>query len=114
MKFVFEVRIKPGHTVEEYAASWLRASRIIQRAPGARGTQLHRKLGDPNVLLAIASWESKAARDSREQFLKPDAAMRAVLEEHLGIVDFRFIGEFDEPEWIVEPERRAPSAAAVK
>ena len=103
MKFIFEVRLKPGHTLEEYAASWVRASRIIQSAPGARGTQLHRKIGDPNALLAIASWDSKAARDAREQFLKPDSAMRAILDEHLGIVEFKPIGEFEEPEWIVNP-----------
>jgi heme-degrading monooxygenase HmoA len=103
MKFIFEVRLKPGHTIDEYADSWVRASRIIQRAPGARGTQLHRKIGQPEVLMAIASWESKAARDTREQFLKPDAAMRAVLDEHFEIVDFKLIGEYEEPEWIVNP-----------
>jgi len=103
MKFIFEVRLKPGRTVEEYAQTWVRASEIIQRAPGARGTQLHRKIGHPDTLLAIASWGSKAARDAREEFLKPDAAMRAVLDAHLDIVDFKPIGEFDEPEWIVTP-----------
>jgi heme-degrading monooxygenase HmoA len=105
MKFIFEVRIKPGHTVEEYAASWVRASEIIQRAPGARGTQLHRKIGDPDVLLAIANWESKTARDARDEFLRPDAAMREVLEEHFEIVDFTLVGEFEDPEWIVNPPR---------
>jgi len=103
MKFIFEVRLKPGRTVEEYAASWVRASEIIQRAPGARGTRLHRKIGQPDVLMAIASWESKAARDARDRFLKPDAAMRAVLDEHFDIVDFKLIGEYEEAEWIVEP-----------
>jgi hypothetical protein len=53
MKFVFEIRIKPGHTAEEYAAAWSRASAIIQRASGAQGTRLHRKIGEPNILLAI-------------------------------------------------------------
>lgn len=103
MKFIFQVRVKPGHTAEEYAASWVRASRIIQRAPGARGTQLHRRIGDPDVLLAIASWESKAARDARDDFLRPDAAMRAILEEYFEIVEFTPIGEFEDPEWIVNP-----------
>lgn len=103
MKFIFEVRLKPGRTVAEYADSWVRASRIIQRAPGARGTQLHRKIGQPDVLMAIASWESKAAHDTREQFLKPDAAMRAVLDEHFEIVDLKLVGEYEEPEWIVDP-----------
>jgi heme-degrading monooxygenase HmoA len=109
MKFIFEVHLKPGRSAEEYAATWLRASEILQRAPGARGTRLHRKIGDPSTLLAIASWDSKAHRDGREEYLKPDAAMRAVLEEHLDIVDFQFIGEYEEPEWIVEP---APPAKA--
>jgi heme-degrading monooxygenase HmoA len=103
MKFIFEVRLKPGRTVAEYAQTWVRASEIIQRAPGARGTQLHRKIGEPDKLLAIASWDSKAARDTREEFLKPDAAMRAVLDAHFDIVEFKPIGEFEEPEWIVNP-----------
>ncbi|HTO53039.1 MAG TPA: antibiotic biosynthesis monooxygenase [Myxococcota bacterium] len=104
MKFIFQVHLRPGHTTEEYAATWQRASEILQSAPGARGTLLHRKIGDPNTLLAIASWESKTARDAREEFLKPDAAMRKVLDEHLGMVDFELIGEFEEPEWRVEPK----------
>jgi heme-degrading monooxygenase HmoA len=103
MKFIFEVTLKPGRTVEQYAEAWVRASEIIQRAPGARGTQLHRKIGQPNVMLAIASWDSKEARDRREDFLKPDAAMRAVLDKHFEIVDFKPIGEFEDPEWIVNP-----------
>jgi hypothetical protein len=64
MKFVFAIRIKPGHTVEEYAAVWSRGSTIIQRAPSAQGTKLHRKMGEPNVLLVIASWDSKTSRDA--------------------------------------------------
>lgn len=51
MKFIFEVRMKPGYTVEEYAEAWLRASEIIQRTPGARGTFLHRKIGAPDNLV---------------------------------------------------------------
>jgi hypothetical protein len=49
MKFIFEVRMKPGYTVDEYADAWIRASKIIQRTPGARGTYLHRKIGDPTT-----------------------------------------------------------------
>jgi hypothetical protein len=103
MKFIFEVRLKPGRTIDQYADAWVRASEIIQRAPGARGTQLHRKIGDPTALLAIASWESKAARDRREEFLKPDAVMRKILDAHFDIVEFKMIGEFEDPEWIVNP-----------
>jgi hypothetical protein len=35
--------MKPGYTVDEYADACVRASKIIQRTPGARGTYLHRK-----------------------------------------------------------------------
>lgn len=105
MKFIFEIRLKPGRFIEEYVFAWQRASEIIQRAPGARGTQLHRKLGEPNTLLAIASWESKSARDARDEFLKPDTAMRAILDAHLAIADFKLVGEFEESEWIVNPPR---------
>lgn len=56
MKFIFEVRMKPGYTVDEYAEAWIRASEVIQRTPGALGTRLHRKIGEPDTLLAIASW----------------------------------------------------------
>lgn len=66
MHFIFEVHIKPGYSAEQYADAWLRASRLIQQAPGAPGTRLHRKIGDPDVLLAIATWESKAQRDAME------------------------------------------------
>jgi heme-degrading monooxygenase HmoA len=103
MKFIFKVHLKPGHTAAEYADAWIRASEILQRAPGARGTRLHRAIGDPTTLLAIASWDSKAARDARLGYLKPDAAMQAVLDAHLGIVNFELIGEFEEAEWVVEP-----------
>ena len=37
MHFIFEVHIRPGYTPEQYAAAWVRASELIQRAPGARG-----------------------------------------------------------------------------
>jgi glyoxylase I family protein len=111
MKFVFEVCLKPGRTVDEYADAWTRASEVIQRAPGAQGTRLQRKIGDPTRLLAIASWESKAARDAREEFLKPDAAVRALLHEHLDIAELRLIGEFEEPEWVVTPSAASPAEA---
>lgn len=105
MKFIFEVHLKPGRTVREYADAWVRASEIIQRAPGARGTQLHRNIADPTKLLAIASWESKADRDARDVFLKADAGMRAIFAAHLEIVDLKMIGEFEDPEWVVNPQQ---------
>jgi len=102
MKFLFEVRIKPGHTAEEYADAWVRVSRILQRAPGARGTRLHRKIGDPHVLLAIASWDSKASRDAMERRRDPEVA--ALLEEAAEHCDVEIIGEFEDPEWVVDAD----------
>lgn len=103
MKYVFEVRMKPGYTVAEYADAWIRASRTIQRTPGARGTRLHRKIGDPDALLAIASWESKAHRDAKDD--RRDETVRAILQRHAKHCEITVIGEFEEPEWSVLPEQ---------
>jgi heme-degrading monooxygenase HmoA len=104
MIFVFEVRIRPGHTAEEYAEAWVRASRIIQSAPGARGTRLHRKIGDPNTLLAIASWDSKRERDTAEA--NRDPRVQAILNAQSRAVEIRIVGEFDDPAWIALPPER--------
>lgn len=104
MHFIFEVHLKPGYRAEQYADAWVRASEIIQQAPGARGTRLHRKIGDPTVLLAIASWESKAQRDAMEA-ATPER-VRAIIAEQAQFVEIRVIGEFDDPEWVVEPGGR--------
>jgi heme-degrading monooxygenase HmoA len=106
MIFVFEVHVKTGHTAEAYAAAWVRASELIQAAPGARGTRLHRKIGDPGVLLAVASWESKAARDAMEAH--PAEDVRRIIAEQAEYVEVRVIGEFEDPEWVVEPGQQTP------
>lgn len=109
MKFIFEVRMKPGYTVEEYARAWVEASRIIQQAPGARGTYLHRKIGEPDTLLAIATWDSKAHRDARDD--SRSETVRRILAEHAKQCEITVIGEFDEPEWAVLPgQAGAPGA----
>jgi len=100
MIFVFEVIIREGYTAEAYADAWVRASEIIQRAPGARGTRLHRKIGDPMRLLAIASWNSKAERDAMESH--PSAEVRRIIAGQAEFVDINVIGEFDDPAWVVE------------
>ena len=102
MKYIFEVKIKAGHTAEEYADAWVRASKIIQQAPGARGTELHRKLDNPDVLIAIAHWESKESRDTMEA--KGNAKVAAIIKSAAPFCDIRPLGEFDEPEWVVVPE----------
>ena len=101
MIFVFEVVISSGHTAEAYAEAWVRASEIIQTAPGARGTRLHRKIGDDHRLLAIASWDSKPQRDAMEA--SPSDEVQRIIREQAEFVDVRVIGEFEDPEWVVEP-----------
>jgi heme-degrading monooxygenase HmoA len=101
MQFIFQVHIKPGYTAEQYADAWVRASEIIQQAPGARGTRLHRRIGDTDRLLAIATWESKAARDAMEA--RPDERVRAIIETQAEFVDIEVIGEFEDADWYVDP-----------
>jgi hypothetical protein len=101
MLFIFEIHLRPGYTAEQYADAWVRASAIIQQSPGARGTRLHRKIGEPGVLLAIASWESKAIRDAMEAS-QPDV-VRQIIGAQAPFVDIRVIGEFEDAEWVVEP-----------
>ena len=102
MKFIFEVTMKPGFTVEEYARGWVEASEIIQQSPGALGTYLHRKIGEPNKVLAIAHWESKAHRDAKDD--SRSEKVKAILAKHAKVVDVTVIGEYEEPEWQVLPE----------
>ena len=108
MIFVFEVHVKPGYSAAAYAEAWVRASAIIQQAPGARGTRLHRKIGDERTLLAIASWDSKAQRDAMES--NPSAEVQRIIAGQAEFVDVRVIGEFEDPDWIVNPGQEAPRA----
>ncbi|WP_285275045.1 antibiotic biosynthesis monooxygenase family protein [Halopseudomonas bauzanensis] len=101
MKYIFEVHIKEGHRAEDYADAWVRASEIIQQAPGARGTELHRKIGDPDRLIAIASWDSKAQRDAMEG--QHDPTVAAIIKSAAPFCEIHPIGEFEEPEWVVKP-----------
>lgn len=102
MKYIFEVYLRPNFSVEDYADAWLRASELIQRAPGALGTELHRKIDDPNTLIAIAHWESKAARDAMEAGHNP--RIDEIIKSAAPFVEIRSIGEFQEPEWVVRPQ----------
>jgi len=100
MKYLFEVHIREGHTAEEYAEAWVR-QRDYPAGPGARGTALHRKMDDLNVLIAIAEWDSKADRDAMEETHGPTVA--EIIREASHLCDIRPIGEFEEPEWVVMP-----------
>ena len=101
MKYLFLVHIKDGYQAEDYAEAWVRASQLIQQAEGARGTELHRKIGDDRTLIAIAHWESKAQRDAMENQHNPEIAQ--IIKSAAPFCDITPLGEFDEPEWVVEP-----------
>ncbi|WP_317932917.1 antibiotic biosynthesis monooxygenase family protein [Halioxenophilus sp. WMMB6] len=101
MKFIFEVTIKPGFQVEEYAAAWVAASSLIQQAPGALGTHLHRHLQDERKLIAIAEWRSKAERDAMEA--NADAAIKAIISSVAHLCEIRPLGEYADPQWSVLP-----------
>jgi hypothetical protein len=75
-----------------------------EQAPGARGTRLHRKIGDDRVLLAIATWQSKAHRDAMEA--RGDETVARIIAEQAEFVDIRVVGEFEDAEWEVTPELR--------
>jgi quinol monooxygenase YgiN len=101
MKYIFEVLIDADYSAEQYAAAWLEASRLIQQSAGARGTYLHRDLHDPRRLLAIAHWDSKAARDASHA--SQDPAIKAIIQSQAEHVQIRFLGEFADADWQVEP-----------
>jgi heme-degrading monooxygenase HmoA len=101
MHYLFEVTAKPGYTIEQYAEAWVRASALIQQAPGAQGTRLHRKIGDDRTALAIATWENKAARDASAAHL-PER-VQEIIQSQATFVEIHFIGEFEAPEWEVLP-----------
>jgi len=101
MIFIFEVRIRPGYSPEEYAEAWVQASEIIQSAPGAEGTRLHRRIDDPDRLIAIATWDSKASRDRAEG--SRDPRVQAILDQQSEFVEISIVGEFADPDWVVLP-----------
>ena len=102
MHYIFQVRLKPGYSAEQYAQAWIRASTYIQAAPGALGTRLHRKIGDPSTLLAIATWESGEARAAMES--NPPAEVASIIAEQTPYVDIEFLGEFEAPQWEILPQ----------
>ncbi|MFT7286261.1 MAG: hypothetical protein ACI87W_000365 [Halieaceae bacterium] len=108
MFYIFAIHLTdPDYSAEQYAQAWIEASEYIQRAAGARGTRLHRKIGDPRTLLAIASWDAKAARDAMEQ--DPPGEIAAIIATQLPHVSIELIGEFEAPEWEVLPPGAGPS-----
>lgn len=109
MHYIFEVRAKPGYSIDEYAKGWVAVSEYIQQAPGAMGTRLHRKIGEDDVALAIATWQSKAHRDAMSA--SPPEEIATLLAAQKPFIEVRFLGEFEFPEWIVLPDHLTKTSA---
>lgn len=103
MIYVFKVKVRQDYTVEEYVEAWEQGSAVIQQMQGARGTRLHRGIGDSTTLLAIAEWDSKESRDRAMARLQRDPVSRETINRHLVYGDFSRIGEFEESGWSVVP-----------
>ncbi len=108
MKYIFEVLVNEDYSVEQYADAWLAASKIIQQAVGANGTYLHRDLNNPRRALAIAHWDSKAARDKKDW--DEEAALK-IIRQQADHVTVNLVGEFADPEWQVEIESGSGNGA---
>lgn len=110
-RYVFEARVRPGCSEEQYIDAWRAGSDVIQREPGALGTRLHRK--EPGILVAIATWESKAARDAASRRLGliegTTGAADSVVHRHLQFADVTPIFGLDEV-GVVDPPKRSSSA----
>jgi len=100
MKYVFKIVIKKGHTTSEYIRAWEKGSKIIQQFPGARGTRLYKKIGEPSTLLAIADWKSKKYRDAAlkgvDNVVKLGLDANKIVHAHRNYGKFFPIGEFEE------------------
>ena len=105
MKFIFEIKIREGHTGQEYMDAWKKGSAIIQNSKGAKGTILYRKISEPGMLIAIAEWESRELRDAAmEKLDEAGLEVQEVLDNHKNYGDTNIIGNFEEVAR-VEPPR---------
>ena len=105
MKFIFKIRIKDGHTEQEYIDAWRKGSAIIQNSLGAQGTVLYRNMSEPRMLIAIAEWESKELRDKAMKKLGEvaDAEIQKILNRHKDHGETEILGNFEEVERVEAP-----------
>ncbi len=101
MKFVFEVTLKPKATRQQFIDAWKKSSAIINKQPGARGSELYEKIGEDGFL-AVASWDSREARDKAMEALRSvDDETRKVLDRGMDYGYVKIIGNFEDAEWKV-------------
>lgn len=105
MKYIFQVTIKEGATVEQYVDAWKTGSKLIQLHKGAKGTRLLSMIGESNKLIAIAEWDSKQSRDEAMKSLsESDPETQRIWHGHNEFGEISRIGAFNETDWIVFPE----------
>lgn len=101
-RYIWKITITDPEKVAPFIQVWRDASKVLQEYDGAKGTHLHRVLGEDGEYLAIADWESKAARDAMKADTDANTSERArrwqqfTKSEEFGIVES--IGKVEEIE----------------
>ncbi len=107
-RFVFEIKVRLGED-ETFIENWREGSKPIQEYPGARGTRLHKKLGEDHTYIAIAEWESKELRQAAMAEINEGKTYRAkrVKEwgDNEGFGEVIILGEIDEIDAVLPPSK---------
>ncbi|MHB1865279.1 MAG: antibiotic biosynthesis monooxygenase family protein [Candidatus Saccharimonadales bacterium] len=112
-RFVFEIKVRPGED-ETFIEHWREGSKPIQEYPGAKGTRLHKKLGETSTYIAIAEWESKDARKAAMDEIHEGVTERAKRVHEWGnnedFGEVTIIGELDEIDSALPPSQPEPQS----
>ena len=63
---------------------------------------------DADPITGASDWRSKADRDAKDD--DRDATVRAILAKHAKTCEITLIGEFEAPEWVVQPAAETEQA----
>jgi heme-degrading monooxygenase HmoA len=97
MKFIYQIKVRSGHSEQEYIEAWKKSSAMLQSSAGAEGTWLFRKIGQPDSFLAIANWASLEARDAAIKKLnEAGAEIQSVYRKHSEHGIIQIVGNFEE------------------
>lgn len=89
-RYLWKITVQPSRQAE-FRENWHNGSVVLQEYPGARGTRLTKVLNEPETFLAIAEWESKAARDAMTEDVRQGTSQRA--KRYLVYPDDNIFGE---------------------
>lgn len=106
-RFLFEIKVDPDED-EAFIEHWREGSKPIQEYPGARGTRLHKKLGEEHTYIAIAEWESHEARKAAMADIEAGTSERAKRVKAWGrnedFGEVTILGNLDEIETVLPKE----------